>query len=258
MTSLAKLQANFSAAIFSPTTDQHAVLQQISTDTGPDAEQRLDIYRHSILNSFSRVLAATYPVIEKLVGEDFFSAMAKQYAQTMPSLQPDLGEFGRHFDHFLAEFEQLKQLAYLPDVARLEWLWEEVFYAADDPEANFSALAELNDQRLQKLRFNLSASAHLLQSTYPVLAIWQANQICDNTEEIVLESTGEQLLLLRQGDECRMDRLTNDDWLLLNAINDGHCFAELIKMIGGVDGLNALLPTYVQRGWIVSLNLDHC
>jgi len=258
MTSLAKLQANFSAAIFAPATAQDEISQHIIGSLGLDAEQSLAIYRHSILESFSRVLAGTYPVIEKLLGEDFFNALAKEYAQTMPSLQPDLGEFGRHFDRFLSEFSATKELVYLPDVAQLEWLWEEVFYADDDPKANFFAMAELNDAALQKLRFNLSASARLLQSNYPLLDIWQANQACDNTEEIDLESGGETLLLLRQGDECRMDRLNAEDWHLLNGIHDGHSFAELIEMAGGAEILNGKLPIYVQRGWIVGLNLDHC
>ncbi|MDQ7016275.1 MAG: DNA-binding domain-containing protein [Gammaproteobacteria bacterium] len=257
MTSLVELQNAFAEAVFAPANDQHPIVQQIDSQHGPAAAERLNIYRDSILSSFSRVLASTYPVIETLLGEDFFAAMARHYASLSPSLQPDLGEFGRQFAEFLTEFEPVKEFVYLPDVARLEWLWEEVFYAADDADANFAALVTLSNEALQKVRFTLSASARLLQSPYPVLSIWQANQSDEEGTEINLDNGGDQLLLLRQGDECRMDRLTPAEWSLLNALHSGHSFAQLIELAGGLETLNKTLPLYVQRGWIVGLNLNH-
>ncbi len=62
-----------------------------------------------------------YPVCCQLVGEIFFNATALSFINQCPCLSPDLGDYGKQFPDFIANFEPVKHLPYLSDVAHLEW-----------------------------------------------------------------------------------------------------------------------------------------
>ena len=251
MSNLADLQSNFVHAIFNKA-DEQAIIEQIVSHDNRDAQQSLAIYRGAILSSFCRALSLTFPVIEKLLGEKFFEAMANKYAQITPSLQPDLGELGKDFSQFIANFAPVAHLSYLSDVAELEYSWEMVFYADNDPENNFATLADLDENQLQQVKFVLSKSTYFIQSDYPILSIWQANQSDADVIEIDQNSGSQQLLLLRQNDICRMDIINDQDWQLLMAMKQGETFAELIARFG-IETINQLLPVYVEHGWLVAV-----
>ena len=56
-----------------------------------------------------------------------------------PSRSGDLNDYGEDFADFLADYPHARELSYLPDVARLEWLVQIVYYAADAPTPDLSA-----------------------------------------------------------------------------------------------------------------------
>ena len=66
-------------------------------------------------------MATTFATVQALVGEDFFRTMARAYvARTLP-MQPVLAEYGVDFPAFVADHAPARGLAYLPDIARLDW-----------------------------------------------------------------------------------------------------------------------------------------
>ena len=71
--------------------------------------------------SWDKVLGSAFPVVRQLVGEEFFSALARAYGMAHPSDNPDLNRFGAAFAGFLRDFPHVAELPYLPDMARLEW-----------------------------------------------------------------------------------------------------------------------------------------
>ena len=68
------------------------------------------------------------------------------------------------------------QLAYLPDVARLEWAWHRAFHAADRAPLALERLAAVPPERYGQVRFRLHPSAQFIASDYPLLRIWEVNQ----------------------------------------------------------------------------------
>ena len=90
--------------------------------------QRLDIYRHNLFDSLSAALAAVYPTVAQLVGEGFFRFAAHAYIAAHPSRSGNLHDFGAQLPEFLAQFEPARGLPYLPDSARLDWAWHQVFH----------------------------------------------------------------------------------------------------------------------------------
>src|SRR5262245_48093331 len=116
MPSLRELQQDFSRALLGGS-DQ-AIAASVRGDR-LDPRQRVQIYRNHLRISLREALAATFPVIRRLVGEDYFAAVARAFVERHPPRSPVLAEYGADLPAFLAEAPNAP--AYLPDVARLEW-----------------------------------------------------------------------------------------------------------------------------------------
>lgn len=131
--------------------------------------ERLPIYSHSWRGSLRKALRLTYPVIEKLVGADFFEYATDCYIDEHPSRCQNLDEYGREFADFLRQFAPAQSLPYLGDVAMLELAIDTLAMAAGDTPP------------LQ------------IESAYPILKIWQTNQP---------GWSGEQIVDLEAGPDC--------------------------------------------------------
>ena len=88
-------------------------------------ESRLQIYRNNVFTSLTDALEDIYPVVARLVGNEFFSYAAHEYIVRYPSRSGNLHEFGDRLPGFLGGFPPAKDLGYLADVAHLEWTWHE-------------------------------------------------------------------------------------------------------------------------------------
>ncbi len=148
------------------------VVQSAATDT---TDRRM-IYRNNYFFALCEALSATYPVIEKLVGEPFFRAMSKEFILQNPPDNPVLAEYGAKFPAFLTHFPPVAELPYLPDVAQLEWDRQQANIAADGKLLDLAVLLLEKPETLSEARFNFIPSTHMLAVRWPVLEIWQANQ----------------------------------------------------------------------------------
>jgi hypothetical protein len=219
MLALRELQAEFLKAILDPAPG--AMTDSIYPGD-LTAKERLEIYRNNVLTNLKDALRAVYPVIARLVGEDFFRYAARSYILRYPSRSGDLHEFGGEFPAFLADFPAVAQLPYLADVARLEWAWHEVFHAPDCPPLDLQRLAMVPPDQQEALRFSLHPAARLLASEFPVLSIWQVNQPDFAGDPTVdLDLGGEQVLIIRRPSGLEMERLEVGDYALLSALQAG-------------------------------------
>lgn len=146
------------------------------TATAPEeAERRFAVYRNNVAHGLSRALAARFPVIERLLGEEYFAALARAYLAASPPHTPQLYLWGDDFAAFLAAFPPLRPLPYLPDVARLEWLRGLAWHAADAEPVGAAELAAAA-QAPADLRLRFHPSVTLLRTRHAAVTIWAANQ----------------------------------------------------------------------------------
>eukprot|EP01036_Dinobryon_divergens_P055409 gene55409-73990_t len=80
-----------------------------------EAAQRFAVYRNNVAHSLTRALARRFPVVERLVGLEFFTAMARLYIEADLPASPQLFLWGEGFARFLQGFPPVRSLAYLPD-----------------------------------------------------------------------------------------------------------------------------------------------
>jgi uncharacterized protein len=156
--------------------DTDADGQAVSLIKGGAASARLAIYRGNLSANWEKGLAAAYPVVRQLVGEEFFSGLARAYGKACPSQDPDLNLVGARFAEFLTGFEHVAQYPYLPDMARLEWALHVSYHAPDLPFLNAADLAGLPPERIEAMALALHPATTLLQSKWSVPTLWLAHQ----------------------------------------------------------------------------------
>lgn len=169
---LAAGQQAFASAMFDPA---HAA-GALPLCQGPAAAGRLGLYRGGMHAIWRRTLGHVYPVVLALVGDEFFSGLAREYGREMPSDSPDLNQFGARFGDFLATFPHVAELPYLPDMARLEWALHLAHYAPDAQGVAPEALAAMPADVLEASRWRLHPACTLMASDWQVPALWQAHQ----------------------------------------------------------------------------------
>lgn len=139
-------------------------------------DPRVAVYRGNVFANARKALAAAYPIIEKLVGSEFFDGLAREYSRRSPSIAGDLNEYGQAFPEFLDTFPHVQDLPYLPDVARLEWAIHRAHYAADAVPLDLDRLAGLAPEDQGALRLRLHPACGLLTSQWPLARIWEVHR----------------------------------------------------------------------------------
>ncbi|MBZ9790251.1 DNA-binding domain-containing protein [Rhizobium sp. 3T7] len=148
----------------------------ITTARGEADAARFAVYSNNVFVGLSKALAQHFPVTERLVGSEFFVAMARAYAQDHKPASPLIIEYGGDFPDFIASFQPASKLAYLPDVARIEAAWMRAYHAVDAAPLDLAVLAAVAPERLADLRLVPHPSAGLIRSDCPVGSIWSAHQ----------------------------------------------------------------------------------
>lgn len=173
-TALAEQQRQFAQALFDSRATPH-ILPMFDGDA-QTSEQRFALYRGNVSAAWAKALAAAYPVLQALVGEEFFDALAKEYGRAYPSEAGDLNLFGAGFAEFLTSFEHVTDYPYFPDMARLEWALHRAHYAASSARVEATALAVLRPEQLDDVLLSLRPPCTLLRSGWAVFELWQAHQ----------------------------------------------------------------------------------
>ena len=103
----------------------------VTSHTARAPRKRFAVYRNNVIVGLVAALRTQFPATERIVGEDFFAAMARVYVVTEPPRSPILVAYGDGFPGFIASFAPAAELPYLADVARLEVARTRAYHAAD-------------------------------------------------------------------------------------------------------------------------------
>ena len=213
---------------------------------------RLQVYRNNTFSSLTAALKDSFPVVCQLVDERFFGYAAQEYIRAHPPRAPRLAEYGSDFAEFLAGFQPVRHLAYLPDVARLEWAVNAAYHAADAPTLDPARIAAVPQDRYAQLRFVAHPSTRIFASEFPVDRIWQTHQPGGDLEtKIDLSSGGCRLLIDRHDQDIRFLALDAAGFALAAALCAGDALQEAYEKAAAVDSafdLIAALSTHLARG----------
>ena len=254
MNPLSELQGRFSANLLST----EANSDYIRSD-GLSAASRLDIYRNNVFSNYRQALRAVYPVVEKLVGAEFFEHAADHYIRAYPSSSGDLNQYGSAFAQFLAGFAPVQSLPYLHDVAELEWLVEQVFHAADHAPFDLARLQAIPIKDYAGLKFQLHPACRLYASSFPVALIWRVNQAdWKGNTNVDLGQGGQTLLVHRQEFAIVLRPLAAGEFAMLQQLANGSSFTsayEAAQLAQADFDLNDFLQQHIVLSTLVDMEV---
>ena len=209
---------------------------------GPDGQsdaKRFAVYRNNVHVGLVGALEARFPVVRRLVGEEFFTAMARVYVGAEKPNSPVLMHYGDTFPGFIAGFPPAAALPYLADVATLEARWSDAYNAADVAPIGPDALADVPPDRLGQAVLRRHPAAALVSSGHAIGSIWSAHQ----AEHVVPVNAGvpEAVLVVRPGVEVRLHILPQEDLAFARALLAGAPLGQAAE----------LLPTDADAGVVL-------
>jgi hypothetical protein len=196
-----------------------ALTAQVREDGIPVA-RRLAVYRNNVGHALMEALGAAYPVVRRLVGEDFFVAVARNYTRAHPPTRGTLIGYGEGFPDYLEKLPAAARLPYLADVARLERAWLAAYHASDATPLQAGDLTHLPPESLPALRLRLHPSARLLATRHPVREIWALNRQPGPVPAMRLGGGPEYSLIIRPRLTVGIRPLSAGEYTFLRALMD--------------------------------------
>lgn len=243
------MQPDFAAALLNP---DAPVPMGLIDPQGRPAPRRFDVYRNNVTLGLIRVLQAGFPATRALVGDDFFDAMAREFLRAHPPQTRLMMLYGAEFAGFIAGFAPAAALGYLPDVARLEQAIRSSYHAADAAPIDAAIFGTLDDGALMALRFAFAPAVQMLQSSWPIHAIWAANMRGGPAPQMA----GETVLILRPSFDPEPHVVPPHSCGVLATLLDGQRLGDALGMAEEGFDLAHLLTLLLPGGAIVGIISD--
>ncbi len=211
------IQNTFALALLDP---QRPVPGALVSHTASPPAKRFAVYRNNVVVGLVNALAKRFPAVQRIVGEEFFAAMARVFVIENPPRSPVLMFYGDDFLDFIASFEPAAELPYLADVARLEAARTRAYHAAEAKPLDPAILQSLDKAALGEIRIVPHPSAEIVRSKFPIVTIWAMN--AGEIELAPIEDwSGEDALVVRPALEVEVRALPAGGAAFLSALFAG-------------------------------------
>ena len=197
-----------------------------------------DTWFHGLLDG----LRDTYPATTEALGEPAFNAFARDFIRTHPLTSGDQTFYGSDFPAFLQSHPQIGPLAWLGDLARLEWAEHRAHHAADAAPCDFETLLD------PAARIALHPSVQCVRTTHNVDAFR------DNPAAFVLYAVDTDWLIGRDRDDdvVRLRLMPIETAFLAALIETGSLTAVLARFSAdSLSPLQTCLARLVQAGFLI-------
>ncbi len=204
-----------------------------------------------------RALAAAYPVISRMLGEENFEGLARAFWHRHPPESGDMAQWGGQLPGYVEQAAQLAGEPCLADVARVEWALHRAAAAADvvrDP-GSFRLLVEHDPATVT---LDMAAGTQVIRTAWPVVSLVNAHL----TGIPDLEMAGERLragaaeiaLVWRQGFRPMLRESAGAEAAFLEALHAGLALDAALDTAEGLD-FNTWLAPAVQSGLLAGASL---
>ncbi len=193
--SLKELQRAFLGALIAPDTED-AVLELLNGDAACNRNRLLQ-YRASLARSWHKGLSTVYPVLCELVGEDFFTELAREYSCACLSHYGELTLSGHAMSDLLRAWPPCSPYPYLADIARLEWAIHRAYFSADARSLAPEDWLQYDPDVLRNSRFALHPSVQMVSSEWNIADIWYACQFAEPFESQAVARRAQHVIVAR-------------------------------------------------------------
>lgn len=242
-------QSAFTRGIFDP---EMAAPEGLLNADGSQAAKRFDVYRNNVAVSLTEALIAAFPVIYKLVGDQFFRGMAGVYLRKHKPTSPLMMYYGERMPMFLGRFQPAKIVPYLPDMAKLELAMRKAYHAGDGQPIDGAKLASLAPEDLMGVRFAFAPATQVVSSDYAIHAIYLKNTVQD-APDIVMQP--ETVLITRPQFDPQMHVISPSGADCIAALMKNQPLGVALSQAGDDLDLGEILGVLLAQGAITDLIL---
>lgn len=222
-----------------------------------EAACRFAVYRNNVAVSLAVALSRRFPVIERLVGPDFFAAMGQIYLAQHRPKSPVLHEWGDSFPGFVAGFPPLSAYPYVADVAQIELARGHAYHAADAaPIAPHDLMAAAADPATARL--GLHPSVQVLRLAHPAVSIWAANQPGAATQRLSTTEPEIALILRNAAFDVPVAVLALGDAALITALQQRQTLLAAAEAAAEVEPAHDPQPILIRlmQAGVITLPQD--
>jgi hypothetical protein len=228
------------------------------------AARGVSAYRANGQALAARALAAAFPTVAALLGDEALTALAAAHWQQHPPQAGDIARWGTDLPPALAADPQLAELPYLADVARLDALVAACELAPDAPPITPDGLALLAHPDAAEGHLRLLPGTALLPSAWPVASIWHGHQPdapdgLAPARAALARGDGEAALVWRAGWRARVAALAPGDAAFTAALLAGHTLGQALAAPAAAGWADwAFEPWLLQAlsaGWLAAVQL---
>lgn len=227
------------------------------TRDGETFTRGLQAYRANAGALAERALAAAYPTLQELIGEESFAGLARAYWHQQAPRRGDIAAWGAELPAFIAAAAQLAQEPYLADVARLEWAVHRAAAAADAAAAVLGLQALAGPDASQQV-LQAQPGTALVESVHPVVSIWQAHRATgpdrfDGARQALAERRAEAALIWREGWVVRVIALPAAEATFTRAVLQPQALGVAMAATEPGFDFEAWLIHTLRRGWLAGV-----
>jgi hypothetical protein len=187
-----------------------------------------DLAEHDDDRDSLAIMAARFPVVRRLVGEDSFDLMTRRFARHLPP-----GALGRHhhggaFARFIRSQGAATSFEYVADIAELENACNRARDCVEARPLCARAFASLPADRLDGVRVELHPSFGLVRSRFPIVTVWQNNR-CGDRGGIIERWRAEDALVVRPLRKVVVWQLPAGGHAFFGALAQGHSVAAAAR-----------------------------
>lgn len=226
--SMREAQKLFKSALRDAT---HADVKKVSGTFHIARPERISVYSNGYVARLNEALSEVFEAVRHLVGHDVFTDLVEDYATVYPSHDYNLNNVGRHLPEFLKTGRFTEKLGFLPDLAALEWQVCRSFHAFDEKPFELASLKAASEEDWSHLRLTFQPSLGLVESTWPILDLWNARRAPLSGLKIDLVGRPQRVLVWRQGTDIRCELLDPLQHRLLSELLSRRTLGEACEAI---------------------------
>jgi hypothetical protein len=248
-THLAQLQSAFQSYLIDSEKGV-AFTACVVDDPKVGAKKRLNIYFDAYRYRIIEALAAAYPKLKLLVGDDLFEQIARTYIADHPSTYQNIRWYGSHMRSHLLGF--LPEHPIAAEMAAFEWAISLAFDAEDVPELKLQDLVEVPPQDWVGLSFTFQPAIQVIRLRWNVIPIWNALNMEETPPALKQDSCYTSWLIWRKDLNPQFRSLSEMEVIALNMAKSAATFAEVCTSLEGEVSGEKAMATAAQflAGWL--------
>lgn len=234
----------------------NAAPSTIAGAEGSDAEiaAGVTVYRNNVRSAYLQALRDAFPVVERLVGEEFFRYLAHEYFHARRPSSRLVRNYGREMPAFIESFKAAAGLPYLADVARIEIAWLDAYHAQDASPAPLSALYEALGRDPENAALEMHPSLRLLSSPFPALSIWRRN-LKGADSALKLPPDGENVVIVRPFESVEAFAVSDSVFRMFRALAGGASLSAALDSADAAESdLTAIIRAIAESNAVIAVS----